>query len=365
MNLYGFFGVRRTRPTPVRSVRFRRRAVRLGLEQLEDRSVPANFSAANISDLVNDINLANQNAEADTITLAPGATFTLTTWDNWTDNTNGLPQITAGDNLTIVGNGDIIERSTASPATFRLLDVASGASLTLEDLTLQGGYLWPSGANQAAQGGAISNHGSLTLQNVIVQDNTVHGIASDGTSPFLAEGGGIFSNGSLTMEGCRVQNNLAAGGAGHDTFIFWGSAVPPADGGDGLGGGLYVAGGRVTMTDSTITRNTACGGDGGDGTINRVGYFAGGDGGSGFGGGLYLAGGTVTLRQLTVDANDALSGNGGQGRKRGTRGLGVGGGLYIDAAAFVEIDAFSLGHAKHNHASTDDSDIHGSFSLIP
>ena len=42
--------------------------------------------------------------------------------------------------MTIVGNGDTIERSTAaSTPDFRLLDVARGGSLTLENLTLQGG----------------------------------------------------------------------------------------------------------------------------------------------------------------------------------------------------------------------------------
>jgi hypothetical protein len=57
-----------------------------------------------------------------------GTAFTLTAVDNTTDGATGLPVIAANDTLTIVGNGDTIQRSTASgiPA-FRLFDVASGA----------------------------------------------------------------------------------------------------------------------------------------------------------------------------------------------------------------------------------------------
>ena len=48
--------------------------------------------------------------------------------------------IAANDNLTIGGGGDTIERSTAAGTPiFRLFDVATGGSLTLQNLTLQGG----------------------------------------------------------------------------------------------------------------------------------------------------------------------------------------------------------------------------------
>jgi hypothetical protein len=51
--------------------------------------------------------------------------------DNTTDGATGLPVIAAKDNLTILGNGDVIEPSTKSNTPrFRLLAVASGGSLT-------------------------------------------------------------------------------------------------------------------------------------------------------------------------------------------------------------------------------------------
>src|SRR5262245_55730570 len=61
----------RARPAP-------RRRARLTVEPLEDRAVPASFTATSVVDLIADINAANLSAEADAITLAPGKTFTLT-----------------------------------------------------------------------------------------------------------------------------------------------------------------------------------------------------------------------------------------------------------------------------------------------
>jgi hypothetical protein len=115
---------------------------RLTLEQLEDRLVPSNFTAAAVSDLIADINAANQHGGTNTITLTAPTTspYTLTAVNNTTDGATGLPVIAAKDNLTIVGNADIIQRSGASGTPgFRLIDVAAGASLTLQNLTLQGG----------------------------------------------------------------------------------------------------------------------------------------------------------------------------------------------------------------------------------
>ena len=127
---------------------------RPAIEGLEERIVLNNYTAANAADLIADIGLANTAGGTNTITLsaAPSSPYTLTAVDNSTDGATGLPVIAAGDNLTIVGNGDTIGRSTASgtPA-FRLLDVAAGATLTLQGLTLTNGLA--SGSGVSAQGG--------------------------------------------------------------------------------------------------------------------------------------------------------------------------------------------------------------------
>src|SRR5262249_26210043 len=204
---------------------------RLTVERLEDRAVPASFTASTVAELIADINGANLTAEADTITLAPGKTFTLTAVNN---GTTGLPSVAAsGGPLTIVGNGDVIERSTTkkTPA-FRLIEVAAGASLTLENLTLQGGYLIGGSYDDfygvgAAQGAAVYNAGSLAMTGGTVQNNTAYG-GDGGWMGGFAEGGGIYSRGALTVQGGTIRNNLAVGGQGGEGL----------DGGWAFGGGI-------------------------------------------------------------------------------------------------------------------------------
>lgn len=181
----------RTHPAP-------QRRARLMVEALEDRAVPASFTAATVAELIGAIDSANLSAEADTITLAPDKTFTL----KEVNTGNGLPVIAAsGDALTVIGNGDTIERSTGrkTPA-FRLFEAQAGASLTLQNLTLQGG--------SDPIGGAVLNLGTLTMIGVTVQKNTAH------------VGGGIYSNGSLFLQDCVIQDNQAVGADGEDGYRY-------------------------------------------------------------------------------------------------------------------------------------------------
>src|SRR5581483_8649669 len=200
----------------------RRKRVHLRLEVLEDRILLSHYTAATVSDLIADINAANAAGGSNTITLnAPSiAPYVLTAVNNSTDGPTGLPVIAAGDSLTITGHGDTIERSRASgtPA-FRLLDVASGATLTLHDLTLSGGLE----IGAAAQGGAIFSQGDLTLKDTVVQGNMAQGntgatgqAAAVGQAGGSAQGGGIYeAGGSLTLtDGTILSNNQALGGKG-------------------------------------------------------------------------------------------------------------------------------------------------------
>jgi hypothetical protein len=133
------------------------RSVRLTLEPLEDRTLLNHYFVANAAQLIDDINAANAAGGVNTITLTapPSQPYTLTSaYGSNPDGATGLPTIAAHDDLTIVGNGDSIARGVSAPA-FRLLDVAPGASLTLESVTLQGGLAFGSGVS--AEGGAIFN----------------------------------------------------------------------------------------------------------------------------------------------------------------------------------------------------------------
>jgi hypothetical protein len=323
-----------------------RRSLRLSLEQLEDRTLMSNYTAATVSDLIADINASNQAGGLNTIALVAGKTFSLTGVDNATDGATGLPVIAANDNLRIVGNGDTIERSaaTGTPA-FRLVDVALNAALALQNLTLQGGLAFGSGVSP--EGGAIYNQGTLTLNGVTVQNNVARG--SDGARPGQsAAGGGIYSNGTLTLEGnTKVQSNLALGGQG-------GYA---ASGGSAGGGGVCVAAGTVTMTSTVLSSNRATGGRGG----MSIGP-SGGPGGNGFGGGVYAFGGTITLHNDTVTGNTAQGGSGGY--RFGMVGRGEGGGLYINYAS-VCLDAFTLANVIYNSVSWSYPNIYGSYTIFP
>src|SRR5829696_6531971 len=98
-------------PVPPRPAR----RARLFVEALEDRAVPASFTAATVAELIQHINDANgpDYPGADTITLTPGAIYALTAVNNTTDGGNGLPVITDPAGLTVIGHGATIERSTA------------------------------------------------------------------------------------------------------------------------------------------------------------------------------------------------------------------------------------------------------------
>jgi hypothetical protein len=215
------------------------------MEQLEDRTVPSNFTAASVSDLIADINAANLAGGSNTIALAAKTSFSLTAVNNSTLGLTGLPVIAANDNLTIVGNGDTIERSTAkgTPA-FRLFAVASGAALTLQNLTVQGGL-----ENTGWGGGGIFTQGSLTLTGVNVLNNAAYGPSSGGDGI----GGGIYvSGGTANLSNCTLSNNIAQG-------VGFATSMSGDAGYDGLGGGLYVSGGTVSLSNCTVSNNTALG----------------------------------------------------------------------------------------------------------
>jgi hypothetical protein len=188
---------RKTRTIRTEPVRYRPR-----LEVLEDRTLLNNPAADGLLSAIQNNNISGSST---TITLTPNTTYDFTQSDNVSNGANALPVIHA--DITIVGSaGDIIERTGTTP--FRLFAVGPNGSLTLENLTLQGGLAVGNGlglGNGTAEGGAIDSGGTLKLSNVTVKSNQA--VGSNGSNP--AQAGATGGNGGERRRRRRVR------GGGH------------------------------------------------------------------------------------------------------------------------------------------------------
>ena len=272
------------------------------------------FTATDATSLVGAINTANGNAQVDTINLA--GNITLTAVDNVTDGPNGLPSILAdgGNTLTINGMGNRIARDAAAP-NFRLLHVALGAELEVNETTLSGGIadtgsviiLLP-----ADSGGAIFNRGTVTINNSTISGNSA-----------LNDGGGVYSTASAANAATvTINNSLISGNTAGDN-------------GGGLANSVFVGGGgplpnasRMIVTNSTISGNMANDGGGvsnfgqnGDNSavMTLTNSTISGNTATFTGGGVYnrgqsaLFGATVTLANSTVTQNTVTHATFGRG----------------------------------------------------
>lgn len=212
----------------------------------------------NVVGLIAAIESANASANDDTLILTSQCLYTLTVAQNNTSGSNGLPVIVdtlVGGKLVIQGNGAKIARGSIytpeqimhylplvisggglspsaisdAPATltaesvpeFRILQIASGADVTIIDLEMHNGSL------PAGMGGGIFNEGLLTLNDSRILGNTA------------LQGGGVFNTGTLTVDNSTFSGNNADGG-----------------------GGAINSSGTMTVTDSSFANNTAPVGDG-------------------------------------------------------------------------------------------------------
>jgi hypothetical protein len=220
--------------------------VRLQLNVLEERAVPATFTVDTVSDvpvtgkltLREAITTANANNEDDTIRLD--------------DTLTGKTILLTGGELksTEAGKGLAIEYSGANPSVTidaqsnsRIFNVATGAKLTLPRLILING--------KADQGGAIFNAGETFLQDITIKSN-------ESTS----EGGAVFSglDSILTVSGSTISENSATTNGGAfsaiqaKTFRIFNSLINN-NSATLEGGGVY--GGNLTVLNSTFSSNSA------------------------------------------------------------------------------------------------------------
>ena len=343
------------------------------VEALECRTLLTAYAAATAAQLIADINAGNTNGGTNTITLTAPTTspYVLSAVNNFTDGPTALPVIKKGDNLTIVtgngstspGDGDTIDAAGHG----RLFAVASGASLTLQNVTLQNGSLFGSGVS--AEGGAIFNQGSLTLIGATVQNNFAEGSwganglvtqkkqqssGINGQAGGDAAGGGIWSSGTVTLEGGTVvQNNEALGGQGGAAGAFLSRTGNIAGnggaGGGGSGGGIWSSGSLMLESGTVLQDNTAQGGAGGAGSIYSSNDVQ-GSGGAARGGGIYIAGGTADISGTTLGAVSTRLGNTAQGGAgsdplSGLGGAAYGGAVYV-AAGTVTMSGDTVGSSQ-------------------
>jgi predicted outer membrane repeat protein len=153
-----------------------------------------------------------------------------------------------------------------------LFDVATGASLTLTNLTIQNGLASGAGGgilnngtlsvsgctlsgNSAGSGGGISNAGTMTVQNSTLSGNSA------------GVGGGIENErGSITISGSTLSHNSAGIGGGIDNGFeakldIFGCTVSHNTATQD-GGGIYLSqSGDVWIDNSVVCNNHAASGD--------------------------------------------------------------------------------------------------------
>jgi CSLREA domain-containing protein len=250
--------------------------------------------------------------------------------------------------LTIQGAGE--GQTVISAGNTTALDVAQGATVYLDGLTITNAHA-PNGspgasgtggaAGNGANGGGIFNQGTLTL-NYSAVTNSQAGDGGAGGAGGLSQqggaggnggdGGGIYNSGTLTLNGSTLSGDTAgaggAGGAGGTSANTGGSGGGGGNGGSG--GGLLNANGTVTIDASTFSGDAS--GAGGVGGVGGPGGLIGGAGGQGGeakdGGGLDSGGslGSVTVTDSTFASNTAGVGGAGGGGGAGETTSGGDGG---------------------------------------
>lgn len=257
----------------------------------------------------------------DTIVLPANGQFSITDYAGYYYGSyTGLFPIYS--ELTIDGNNATIERPDSGGASTRLLAVGLGGNLTLIDVNLNRGVA--DGSQDAGGGGgAIVNHGLLTLSGGALRENSA------------ASGGAIANFGRLVVDGATFQDNVASGhnggaiaatsdfypdqiGAGdvelHDSLLSGNEAKQ-------FGGALAADDAHVTISDTTFDHNVAIKGGGGVAfftpssttTSLTVEYsdFTGNEATTASGGGLYVGYGVFNIRHSTISGNTAGASGGG------------------------------------------------------
>jgi hypothetical protein len=232
--------------------------------------------------LVAAVNLANSTPTADTLVLAAGCTYGMTTSHGGA--ANALPVITTP--IEMIGPATVANASLLGLGMFRIAEVGPTGSLTLTT-----GVAFTRG-NVLGDGGGILNHGAVTLTGSTLSGNTASGNGGGlanadtptGTAPaatftnspvsgnttLLGNGGGIYNGlrGTLTVTGVSgsplfITGNSAGRGGGISALNSTATTLTQTAVTNnhallllGTAGGVDRQGGTMTTTSSPITANT-------------------------------------------------------------------------------------------------------------
>ena len=320
------------------------------LECLEDRVVPSTFLVTRLADsgtgsLRQAVSDANARPGADLIRFSLGLTGTIRLSSGQLDVT---------DDLTVTGPGTT-RLAVSGSGVSRVLHVAPGVAANVSGLTVTGGRALDFGGgilnegdlslsfcrvvgnvaftknpDEEADGGGISNTGTMTVRFSVIASNTLTGTDDPSVDGVNISGGGISSEGagaSLIITDSSISFNTApnAGGlriAEGSTLTFARNLVEGNTALQTLGGGVGLDDApATTLADSVFRNNRVLGMDSvfgafGGGLHNEhsgttvINCVFEGNRSAGFGGGLNNFAGTLTVRDSLITHNSAVTGGG-------------------------------------------------------
>ncbi len=187
--------------------------------------------------------------------------------------------------VTIHGNNHTL---TAGENT-QIFNITEDGSLTLNNLTLKG----TGTVNEA--GGAILNHGTLNLENVVID-----GFSSSENGGAIAVGNG----GTLNISGGQFLNNTATQDGGAIYF-------------DGNAANALSVGNGTSFNNNTANNGGAIAWAGGNGSLDSVVFI--GNTGLASGGAIFVANADVTVSNAMLIGNSAVNGGAIGGRQGSVR----------------------------------------------
>ncbi|GIM87217.1 membrane protein [Salinispora arenicola] len=275
----------------------------------------------NTDKLIAAITLANARGGA-VLDLATKCTYTLTT----NIDGAGLPAITTP--ITLNGGKHTTITRAAAADQFRILTVNANGRLTLNHLTITGGYvdgtvggeifintggaatinssrIIRNVANNGNGGGMYNNGGTLDIGHSVISHNTASDI-----------GGGIFSVGAVSIDKSQLDGNVSLTGGG--ITIIGGVEITRSkvvNHRAAEGGGIFLFGGvigkiadtRIERNTATVTGGSAIAGAPSQLTMSRVAIAN--NTAAGFGA-VFLQGGSTLIEDSTIRDNTGANGGG-------------------------------------------------------